>query len=218
MKRCIINFAKDGRENYSLGRERLLDSITEIEETADQLFYTEYPKGCPTHQEVSVVFKAYMFREAFNKGYDSVLWLDASVVVLKDLEYIWATIEKDGYFFVNNPNQIQVMWASEKQLKTMGCTVEEAEKFEMCRAGMMGLSKENEHLIDWMIKLSKEDNGIAFNGDNHSSSPLFKDPRHDQAVVSWIIHRDRLYKHSHLLARYTNEEDLGIAFVEFRGM
>lgn len=215
MKRCIINFAKDGRERYSLGRERLLESIND---KADQLFYTEYPEGCPTNKEIPMLFKAYMFKEAFNKGYDTVFWLDASAVVLKDLSYIWTTIEKDGYFFVDNNPHLLVMWASERQLNTMGCTVAEAGRISLCRAGIMGLSRENEHLIDWMIDLSKIDNGIAFVGDNESSSKLFNEPRHDQAVVSWIIHRDKMYKHPKELARYTNEEDLGVAFVEFRGM
>ncbi len=216
MKNCIINFAKDGRERYLYGQERLLESLKD--EKADRIFMNEYPEGCPTTQEVSHIFKAYMFKEAFNQGYESVLWLDASVVALKDLRYIWKCIEYDGYFFINNQGCLQAMWASEKQLLTMGCTVEEAEKYEMCRSGIVGLHKRNEHYIDWQIEMSKIDNGIVFNGDNESSSPLFKDPRHDQVSFSWLIHRDRLYKHPAFLARYTNEKDINVAFVEFRGM
>lgn len=216
MKRCVINFAKDGRERYEYGQNRLLESLKN--ETADRIFTKEYPVGCPEMTEVSHAFKMYMFKEAFNKGYESVLWVDASIVVLKDLEYIWNCIENDGYFFINNPGCLQVTWASEKQLLSMQCTIEEAERFCQCRSSIVGLSRKNEHLIDYMIELSKIDNGIAFNGDNESGSPLFKDPRHDQAVFSWIIHRDRLYKHPHYLGRYTSEEDISVAYFEMRGM
>lgn len=212
MKRCIINFGKDGRERYEFGQQRLKESL--VNDKSDQIFRTEYPEGCPPTSEVSHIFKAYMFKEAFDKGYDSVLWLDASVVVLKDIEYIWKCIEKDGHFFVNNPGCLQVHWASENQLEAMGCSVEEAERFCHCRSCVTGLRKDNKHYIDWMLKLPP----IAYNGDAYSSSPLFKEPRHDQTIFSWIIHRDRLYKHPHYIARYTSEEDLGIAYFELKGM
>ena len=210
---CIINFGKDGRENYSKGQRRLKKSI---KEDVDLIFRKTYPQGCPPTEEVSHVFKPFMFKEAFDKGYECVLWLDASAVVHQSLGYVWDSIEKDGYFFIDNPGCPEAMWASEDQLEAIGCSIEEAERFTMCRSGMVGLKNtpHNRELIDWMINLP----AIAFNGGNESSSDLFEEVRHDQVIFSWIIHRDRLYKHPDYLAQYTAMEDFGVSLVEFRGI
>lgn len=43
-------------------------------------------------------FKVCAFREAKNLGYQNVLWLDASVIPLQNLNEIFAVIEEQGYF------------------------------------------------------------------------------------------------------------------------
>lgn len=214
-KHCIINFAKDGREKYSHGQRRLRASLAD--EKADLLFKQSYPEGCPPTEKISHAFKAYMFKLAFDKGYDSILWLDASAIVKRDLRYVWQCIENDGYFFVDNEGCPQVMWASERQLVAMGCSLAEAGKFTMCRSGIMGLHRKHEQVIDVMIELSKR-RMVAYNGDKESRSPLFKEPRHDQAVFSFAIHKMKLYKHPSFLAQYSEQEDFGLSIVEFKGI
>lgn len=48
--------------------------------------------------EVPYAFKACFFEEAKNLGYKNVLWLDSSVIPLKNLDSIFERIEKTGYF------------------------------------------------------------------------------------------------------------------------
>lgn len=212
MKRCIINFGKDGRENYSKGQQRLRESL--VNEKADLLFRTEYPEGCPPTEEVSHVFKMYMFKEAFDKGYDQVLWLDASAIVIKDLEYIWECIESDDYFFVENPETPQAMWASKNQLNSMGCSIKKAEHFTMCRSGIVGLSRKYRYDINNFIQLDP----ICYNGDDSSTSKIFREPRHDQVIFSWLIYSQRLYMHPSFLAQYSEQEDFGLSIVKFKGI
>jgi hypothetical protein len=216
--RCIINFGRDGREKYSVGQARLNSSLDALDDDTDRIFRVDYPIGCPETTEVSHVFKLHMFREAFKQGYDYVLWLDASAIVRKDLEYIWREIQATGHFFVNNPGCLQATWASEDQLEAMGSDVEEASKYSMCRSGIVGMSIGMMPVLDEMLRIAEVNGGIAYNGGTKSSSPYFKEARHDQVVFSHMIHRLRLYKFPSMMAQYTGEGDIRQAFVEFRGI
>jgi hypothetical protein len=61
------------------------------------------PAGWPTHQAKPYAFKAYALAElGQNKTVDSLLWCDACILPVRDMEPVWEKIERDGYLFMNN--------------------------------------------------------------------------------------------------------------------
>lgn len=215
---CIVNVALDGREQYVKGQARLLESCALHEPETPTLFWTnKVPPGSPLHREVSHAFKVFAMQEALRR-YERAIWCDASVVLQRPLTYVWHCLRNEGYFFINNSGNPEVAWTSEPQLNAVGCTVMEAEKFDMCRSGVFGLSRKNLGILSEMEALVWKKGGVAFNGMDVSSSPHFRECRHDQAVLSYLIHKWRLYKHPGRLAHYTGEDEWDMAFFEFRGM
>ena len=218
MKNCIINYAKDGREQYVKGSKRLCQSLRDVGYKGGYMLWHDYPLRWKHLERVSHSFKTLMFMEAFDSGYDNVLWLDASVVVLKPLNPIFEVIEDEGSFLVENNGCLQAQWAGEEQLEALGCTVEEAKTYLMCRSGVMGF---NQSLASCLLRDAREAmyrGGIAYNGSSTSSFDGFVEPRHDQVVFSHLAHKWNLPLWKGGIARYTGEGGVVEPYFEFRSM
>jgi len=57
-----------------------------------------YLDGFPTHQQTPWAFKPVCFYEAQKRGYQMVLWLDASIKIRRPLGSLFELIGQDGYF------------------------------------------------------------------------------------------------------------------------
>jgi hypothetical protein len=220
MRTCVINYARDGRENYEAGQERLLQSLLDVGYYGAVDFRRSLPGGCPPHYEVSHAFKAYMFKEAFEAGFDLVLWLDASVVVQQPLDSVWETIRQTGSFFVANGDHTLDQWASDDQLGAMGCSVLWAPHVAICCSGVVGLNAtfpDSQRIIRLMIKLVHKNGGVAYNGTDRATSSNFVEPRHDQNLFSWYAHTFgmKLYPK---VACYENESGVEDAIFAFKSM
>lgn len=85
-------------QDFSRGLERIQEDLLLLDFQGDFLFWdTQYPEGCPTHQETHGAYKPFCFHEAQKKGCRFVLWVDASIKIGKSLEPLFKLIEKDGY-------------------------------------------------------------------------------------------------------------------------
>lgn len=102
-KDVIVSFCSKGRENYCGQMLRLIDSVKEHWK-GDMLVYSpdhhlsEYkgitihkgwpqPKGLKnyTHSEMPYQFKTSMIQLALEQGYERIIWLDSSMQLKKDL-------------------------------------------------------------------------------------------------------------------------------------
>lgn len=88
---------------YHTGLKRLLQSLEECNFSGDVLYRIG---GWPNMEHEGLLlcdtpyaFKLCAFEEAFQLGYQQVLWLDLSVTVLTDLSQVFEKIKQDGAYF-----------------------------------------------------------------------------------------------------------------------
>ena len=102
MKRCIISYGKNGRENYEaalLRNEKQAKKFTNV----DLFYYKDLlPEGCPEHSEVPYAFKPYLFKKMFDEGYDQVIWVDSTIMLQKELGKLWVHMDKHGVMAFHN--------------------------------------------------------------------------------------------------------------------
>lgn len=192
MRRAILNVST---HLYVRGQWRLVTACQRFAPDAERLFWTNrFPPGSPDHFTNPYAFKAYAIAEAQRRGIDLVLWADASIVIVKPLDSLWARIEKDGYWISRNGWK-NGEWCSDEALSCLFVTRDEAMEQEHVVATSFGLnlkSATGAAIADEYMRFAK--NG-AFRGpwDNAagqaSSDPRVRGHRHDQTALSAIAHR-----------------------------
>lgn len=93
-------------EHYQRGMARLAGAI-ERQENADFLGWPmererDTMNGWPAHADVPYAFKAFALMEASKRAYDTLLWCDACMFPVQDMQPLWERIERDGYWFSKN--------------------------------------------------------------------------------------------------------------------
>ena len=84
---------------YAAGIDRMERSLIHHGYAGDFLLYrNEYPPNCPTHEENPYAFKIYAFKEAFNRGYKTVMWLDCSFWCIKHPMTLFDIVIENGIF------------------------------------------------------------------------------------------------------------------------
>lgn len=199
-KRCIISFAT-GRYNKVLGR--LIHSIERCDESIDYLaYFDEYPKGCPTHQEVPYAFKAFVLKEAINQGYTSIIWMDSAVWIQHDITRLFDQIEREGHLIFRN-GWTQANWSTDAQLEAFNLTRDEAESMPHPMACVIGFHV-NDQTIEWIhdyINAYPLFVGAWNNNGNVCSQDMrCLGSRHDQTVLGFIANQYGL--------KFTNTEGL----------
>lgn len=169
--RTVINLST---QKYWVGQDRLKASINGSYNTV--FWKHEQEVGTGPHSENNYSFKPLAFKIANEIGYKKLLWLDASINVIKDLRPIFDIIETDGYFFQDS-GWMNERWTNDRATKYFGTN-----KGKMLSSGILGLNLGTEigvkFLSDWLQSMY---DGI-FNGswDNH---------RHDQTCASIIAYK-----------------------------
>lgn len=169
MKRIAINFSTS---KYWLGQDRLAKTIKNKSEFLS--FRNESEINCHLHSEMMYGFKPASFLKAKELGYSTVLWLDASMYVLKDLSPLFDHIEKYGYFFQDS-GWYNKDWTSLSATEYFG-----TDKGKMISAGVIGLDLNNQEAIEFLTLWNKSMLDGMFNGSHENY-------RHDQTAASLII-------------------------------
>ena len=182
--RAIVNLSTP---KYKKGQERLDQSLSGKTNADILLFKSEQAVGSPTHQENNYAFKIYAIQRAIDFGYTSILWLDASMYVIGDLEPIFKVIESQGYFFQDS-GWMNTDWTNQRTRDYFGTC--EGKQFS---SGVLGLDFTSQVAIDFFEKWKKAMLDGQFNG-SHT------DHRHDQSIGSIIanimglkIHENNTY-------------------------
>lgn len=208
-KHCVINFATNAW--YPRGQQRLVESLKEHGFSGDVLtFDSEGAMGCPTHQQAPYAFKPYALKYAYEKGYERILWADASVWAIKPIESVFRYLEEHSHMLFVNANT--GTFTSDACLKEMGVDREESFNMTMLMGICMGFNMTHEvcqsFLADWF---KHANDGITFPGKwtnddgSVSSDPRVKGHRHDQSVASILAHRRNMEL---IVAHYTFMEYL----------
>ena len=195
--------------NVSFGLARFRTNHARLEAIlagqAEQLLSWDgvLPHGSPTHQTTPYAFKAYALQNAALQGYQTLLWMDASVVPIQRFGKLWDLVERQGYWFSENlphgstgPCFTNGQWTSDAALAPLGISREESFTFPHVIATAFGLDLRHEiarRFLEEYLRLAKE--GTAFQGQwsNHggclSSDPRVLGHRHDQTAASVIAWR-----------------------------
>jgi hypothetical protein len=114
--RAIVNLST---KKYWPGQARLIKSLKHKTDAALFMYRSEAEVGAPLHSENPYAFKVYAMEKAIEAGCQTILWLDASMYVLKDLTPLFEHIEKEGYFFQNS-GWFNERWTNQKAKEYFG--------------------------------------------------------------------------------------------------
>ena len=196
MKRVVINVA-EGRW-YPRGQKRLAEAVAECSPGVDFLGFEGYPPESPTHQEVPYAFKTYAVFEAIRRGYNSILWLDASAWPIKDLAPLFETIEAQGSVHMRSGWGFG-QWASDAALKVLQLQRDDVMDRTLVQGGLFGVCPAHEsarNFLEWLTTLAED--GRVFRGPwkngggEASADPRCLGHRHDMVAMSHIVHELQL--------------------------
>jgi len=179
---------------YSAGIDRLERSLIHHGWAGDMIFWrNEYPPNCQTHEENPYAFKIAAFKEAFNRGYSIVCWLDCSLWAIKNPMNIFDIVNDNGIFgFRSGYNCAQT--CPDNLLEDTGVTRDIAETIPETATGIVGINYENPDgklVFDYWADLC--DRGLFKNSRTHnpmeSSDPRFLFGRQDQSAFNMALYK-----------------------------
>jgi signal peptidase I len=190
MKHCIVNFSD---YKFKKGQDRLKESLIQYGYQGDFIFFNEYEQvGSKSHSEVPYQFKVYAIEEARKRGYDVVLYCDASIYAIKDVMPVINHIIKNGYLMEFCGFSVG-QFSTDLCLSKFGLTRNKAMLIQLHSAGFTGLNFQNDianKFFDKWLQSAKEE--ITFCGDwNNNRKQCSNDDRclghrHDQTTASII--------------------------------
>lgn len=195
---CIINMAFVDRRkgsNWFIGGQIRLRKAMQQYTNSDYFFYnSEEEVGAPDHFSEPYAFKLYAIQRALEEGYKYIFWADSSIYPIKSMKPVWEVIKNKGYFFVLNGFNAGE-WTSDNALSLMGMNRETALKIQSVYGGVFGIDVLNPQVEKFLKELAVLQTKGAYRGDwtneRHqvSSDDRVKGHRHDQAVMSLLLHQ-----------------------------
>lgn len=190
MKRAVVSFADVGHNGLYQKKMKRLEESLRGRTDADFLGFTSYNDiGCESHSVIPYKFKPYAIQKAISLGYDSILWCDSPIHAVKNLEPVFKHIEEHGYMFFDNIGHSLGKWSNQKALDHFGITREEANNIKMIMACCMGFRFS---YFKEPIPLVKAPFMFVWEGYIGLADKLYPgswdDHRHDQTVMSFLIH------------------------------
>jgi hypothetical protein len=174
--RCVVNVATtpywNGQQRQAIGMEC---------QVCDVMYWKNEPPGTPLHYENPYAFKIYAIEEARAKGYEQVLWLDASVYPVKDITPVWDWLTEKGIFMEEAGHYVG-QWCNQQTLDYFRETREQAMKMPMFSAGFVGFDFRRQVSVEFFEKWKAAMLAGMFKGD-------WTEHRHDMTVGSIIANQ-----------------------------
>jgi hypothetical protein len=181
-----------------------MNALKQMGEEAFFAYWREcLPVGCPSHEEIPYAFKACALQEMIELGYDTLLWIDSSIIPVRPLGSLWELIERQGYWFSENPPYGMAparsydcgQWTCDSALPILGLR-EELFKVPQVIGTAFGLCLEHSIAQKFQIELLRmAKDGRAFCGPwsnengQASADKRVLGHRHDQTVMSVLAYR-----------------------------
>lgn len=192
MKHCIVNFSNG---SFKTGQLRLHKKLLENNYQGDILLFDDYSQvGSKSQQEVPYQFKVFAINEAKKRGYDVVLYCDASLYPIKDVMTCFDFIKENGVLLEYCGYSLG-QYCTDSALNTFGINRDEAMLIQLHSAGFTGIDftneKSHEFFNRWFNYAKQE---LTFKGDwNNQNNSCSNDARclghrHDQSVASFVAH------------------------------
>lgn len=173
MSKAIVNLST---KKFWKGQVRLRQRLTGLTDADTFFFMKESEVGSPLQTENNYAFKVYAIDKIREKGYTQILWVDASMLPIKNIDSVFEIIEQDGYFFQNGGWKNKD-WTNEHAKVYFG-----TDDGDMMAACCFGLDFENENTVEFWNNVKQAMNDGIFNGS-------WEDHRHDQTVMSILAYK-----------------------------
>ena len=190
---------------YVKGQDRLKRSLEKVGYSGDVLFFAdELPQGALSQEESPMGYKSFAIREAINKGYKKILWLDANMVCIRNPKTIFKKIEQAGYYFWYPYSEYLSQTCSEFTLEKLGVSKVLASSIPDSCAACVGINAENDQAVKFLeewLNLSldgvsyrgySENFILANNGIIDKTQHNIENHKFDQPVSSYLIWKYKL--------------------------
>lgn len=135
--RAIVNVAVGG--HYPELQARLRQACAEHCPAADLWFLSSLPTGCPPHEAHQYAFKLAAMRQAIDRGYRFILWMDCTFIPIAPISVIWEAIERDGWYIPRQGTASLGRWTSDAALAEFNLDRDAAMNIQLCYSGLVGL-------------------------------------------------------------------------------
>lgn len=180
-RRAIVNLITNS--GYAKGQDRLKESLF-CQIIDHYMFTSEQEVGAPPHRDNPYAFKIYAIDKLREIGFDQILWLDASVYAVKNIQPVFDWLTEKG-IFLEAAGHYAGSWSPDHVLEYFGVTRIQAMDMPMFSAGFIGLDFTNnisrEFFAEWKESML---NGM-FRGS-------WQDHRHDMTCGSIIANKQGL--------------------------
>jgi hypothetical protein len=177
---CLVVYASFNK-NYPRGARRLINFVKKSDFRGHILYriggWPNTAEGSLALAHVPYAFKVSIIKEAQNKGFKRVLYLDSSVLPVVSLNTIFDMIQQEGYFSMGNSHNVGPYMCS-PAIDAFGITMKEAHQIPSCSAGITGVdftTEVGQTIIDKWYAAAQ--NKVAFFS-----------PRSDQNALSIILY------------------------------
>lgn len=209
-KKIIVSFASTGRENYPKAQLRMIRSCVEAGWRGDYLIRTldgwvdkydgvkilqgSYPPTkkfgpCYNQAEVPYQFKPYIVQEAIEKGYSQIVWCDSTIKMMRNIQPLLDYAKKHGVCAFDNLGHPLHKYTTDLQQDRLGISTKELMKAKQIMACVIIFDISNriglEIFEDW-IAASRD--GVSYQNKYGSTRKEFIETRHDQSVISGLLH------------------------------
>jgi hypothetical protein len=179
-KRAIVNLVTP-LAKYLSGQNRLRQSLSGafLPEGTDVYFYTkESEVGAPSHDTNPYAFKIFAIEKVRQMGYDQVLWLDASIIAVKNITPVFDWLSEKE-IFLEESGHMAGLWTNDEALAYFGLSRKEALLMPMYSAGYCGFDFRKKVSVDFFERWKEAMKSGAFRGN-------WADHRHDMSCGSII--------------------------------
>lgn len=142
MKDCVIVSCGIG-EHYRTGLMSTRQHCERYCPEADLLMFDDYPAGCPPHAEQMYAFKIFAMREAIERGWQYVLWMDAWFQPIASIVALWEHIRRTGWYIPAQGDSVLGNWCTDSALAKFEISRETARTIPLCYSGLVGLDMGN---------------------------------------------------------------------------
>jgi hypothetical protein len=129
--------------------DRLERSLDDFGPDADRIIWrNSFPPGSPPHQVMPYAFKFYAVKDALQKGYRYVMWLDAGTQAIAPIQPLWDRINSYGYALLSGCDEL-AKWISDYALRHFGYSREQAKGMKLAGGCLVGLDSQNQKAMEF---------------------------------------------------------------------
>lgn len=192
-KACIISCGV-AQGHYHVGIDRLERSLNFVGWAGETILRKEYPPNSPEHGgDNQYNFKVWAFQEAFDKGFEVVLWCDSSLYAVENPMPIFDYINVHGIYCFKSGYSLAET-ATDKLLNYAGYSREQMMDVSEFATGCLGINISNPKGKEFFQRWKDAMQAGMFGGSrvhdlSDSQHPYFKFSRQDQSNSSMVLYQ-----------------------------